>query len=92
MVPGEYVPGSLIWKSFKLQGAPPPAIGVFENQPSGLKVKAGEVWLYFAILCMALFMGMIANFTMSQETQVLPAQLRIPAETGAGGVLRNAGF
>ena len=67
---GEYVPGSLIWKSFKLQGAPPPAIGVFENQPSGLKVKAGEVWLYFAILCMALFMGMIANFTISQQTQV----------------------
>ncbi len=67
---GEYVTGSLVWKSFNLPGSPPPAIGVFEDQPSALGAKAGEIWLFFAMLAMALLVFMIADFTISSRTQV----------------------
>lgn len=37
----EYLPGSVVWRAFGLQGSAPPAVGVYANQPSPV---GGRVW------------------------------------------------
>lgn len=60
---GEYTPGADIWKAFNMAGSPPPARGVFANQPNpfGSEPKAfwnlgwkflGAAILVFAVLAM----------------------------------------
>jgi hypothetical protein len=41
---GEYMSGAQVWKAFQLSGAPPSAIGVFENQPSPFKGISKKLW------------------------------------------------
>ncbi len=40
----EYMTGSQVWQEFKLPGSPPPAYGVFANQPSPYAGNAGSSW------------------------------------------------
>ncbi|SRR5579883_174367 len=55
---GEYMPGSEIWKSFSLPGNPPPAQGIYLNQPSPYG-KGGMwgtfFWLLMALIALAIF-------------------------------------
>jgi hypothetical protein len=67
---GEYVAGSMIWKSFNLPGSPPPPIGVYEDQPSPMRGKAGKVWLTFAVLLLALLIVFIVNVAGSSAKNV----------------------
>jgi hypothetical protein len=41
---GAYVAGGEIWQAFKLNGAPPPAQGVYSNQPSPYTGKPSQAW------------------------------------------------
>jgi hypothetical protein len=50
---GEYTPGPEIWKAFALPGNPPPAQGVYLNQPSP-HGNHGGVWKRFFWLILAL--------------------------------------
>jgi hypothetical protein len=47
---GTYAPGAAIWSAFGLQGSPPPAVGVFANQPSPHAGRPGRYWRMFRIL------------------------------------------
>ena len=63
---GEYMTGADVWKNFGLPGSPPPAIGVYENQPSPYKDKIGAVWktcgLLLAVLVLfAVFFEVFAS-------------------------------
>jgi hypothetical protein len=53
---GRYVTGREIWDAFKLEGAPPPAVGVYANQPSPYGGKASRYWAIFAILAILLLL------------------------------------
>jgi hypothetical protein len=67
---GEYVHGADVWQAFGLPGQPPMPIGVYENQPSGLKVSAGKTWFAFAGLATAMFVIFTLNQLFSQREQV----------------------
>lgn len=67
---GEYVRGADVWQAFGLPGQPPMPIGVYENQPSGLKVSAGNTWFAFAGLATAMFVIFTLNQLFSQREQV----------------------
>lgn len=51
---GEYVPGARVWEAFGRKDAPPPAKGVFANQPSPHAGKAGRYWLAFLVFFLVL--------------------------------------
>jgi hypothetical protein len=40
----EYMTGTQIWQAFKLPGSPPPAYGIFANQPSPFGGDVGSSW------------------------------------------------
>ena len=67
---GEYVNGADIWKAFNLPGLPPPAIGVYENQPSQLRVSASQTWFVFAALATAMFVIFTVNQLFAQREEV----------------------
>jgi hypothetical protein len=51
---GEYTPASTIWKAFSLAGSPPPAVGIYANQPSRYKGRIASAWGTFALLTLLL--------------------------------------
>jgi hypothetical protein len=67
---GEYVHGADIWKAFALPGVAPPPLGVYENQPSTLRVSAGQTWFAFAGLASALFVIFTLNQLFAQREPV----------------------
>jgi len=50
----EYMPGSQVWQAFKLAGSPPPAYGIFANQPSPYGGSVGSSWSTWLWLNVAL--------------------------------------
>jgi hypothetical protein len=53
----EYMTGSQVWQAFKLPGSPPPAYGIFANQPSpyGASVASSwGTWLWLNVVLAAL--------------------------------------
>jgi Domain of unknown function (DUF4178) len=53
----EYMTGSQVWQAFKLPGSPPPAYGIFANQPSpyGASVTSSwSTWLWLNVALAAL--------------------------------------
>jgi len=84
---GEYVHGADIWKAFGLPGPPPAPVGVYENQPSGLRVSAGQTWFAFAGLATAMFVIFTLNQLFSQREQVFQEAYRFsPSSTEASFV------
>jgi predicted RNA-binding Zn-ribbon protein involved in translation (DUF1610 family) len=61
---GEYTPGARVWEAFGLKGSPPPARGVFANQPSPHDASSGRYWLAFcAFLVVLLVVGVFRMST-----------------------------
>jgi Domain of unknown function (DUF4178) len=50
----EYMTGSQVWPAFKLPGSPPPAYGIFANQPSPYRGSIGSAWRTWLWLNVAL--------------------------------------
>jgi hypothetical protein len=67
---GEYIHGEDIWKAFALPGLAPAPLGVYENQPSALRVSAGQTWFAFAGLATAMFVIFTLNQLFSRREQV----------------------
>jgi hypothetical protein len=67
---GEYTTGKRVWEAFGLKGGPPPAVGVFANQPSPFRGGVGQIWGMFTFLFACLIALAIATFTFSQREQV----------------------
>lgn len=51
---GQYMTGAEIWQAFRLSGSPPPAYGVFANQPSPYGGSVGSAWRTWLWLNVAL--------------------------------------
>jgi hypothetical protein len=68
---GEYIPGAEIWKAFQLPGAPPPAKGIYLNQPSPYKGRVWGIWKMFFLMEFVLFALMIAFRMISSREVVL---------------------
>jgi len=65
---GEYTPGADIWKAFALEGEPPPAIGVYANQPSPYKGRVFGMWTAWLLLTAALiFVAIGVSMTLPHE-------------------------
>jgi hypothetical protein len=50
----EYMTGPQVWQAFKLPGSPPPAYGIFANQPSPYAASVGSSWRTWLWLNVAL--------------------------------------
>jgi hypothetical protein len=84
---GEYVNGADIWKAFGLPGVAPTPLGVFENQPSALRVSAGRIWFAFAGLATAIFVIFTLNQLFARQDQVFREFYRFsPSSTEASFV------
>jgi hypothetical protein len=59
---GQYATGRQIWDWFGLPGSPPPARGVFENQPSPYTGQVGRLWRTFLLL-----LGLLALLFLGRE-------------------------
>lgn len=65
---GEYISGAELWQAFQLSGAPPPAQGVYFNQPSPYGPVIRETWKMFFLLLVAMIgVGMLAQMFMSDQ-------------------------
>ena len=84
---GEYVNGADIWKAFGLAGLAPTPVGIYENQPSQLRVSAGQTWFAFAGLATAIFVIFTVNQLYSQREEVFREAYRFsPSSTEASFV------
>jgi len=52
---GEYMTGAQVWQAFRLSGGPPPARGIFANQPAPFAGQASSMWR----VCLNLLSAMI---------------------------------
>jgi len=52
---GTYLTGEQLWKSFKLQGSPPAAFGVANNQPNPYKATVSRRWGAYFLACLLAF-------------------------------------
>ena len=63
---GEYMTGAQVWQAFQLPGQPPPAEGIFANQPAPFAGKASSMWrvclnLLSAVILLAIIVYMVAG-------------------------------
>ena len=64
---GTYVQGEALWQAFSVEGQPPPAVGVFANQPSPV-THGWTYWRMFAGLAALLILVAFARMTLSGST------------------------
>jgi hypothetical protein len=67
---GEYMPGTDVWKAFRLPGNPPEPVGVYENQPSPLSADARSIWVTFAGFLLVLVVMMIGFDFLARNEEV----------------------
>jgi hypothetical protein len=67
---GDYTPGADIWRAFRLPGQPPPAEGVYANQPSPGPGRVRSAWMTFLLLACALFALMLFFAFSARNEQV----------------------
>lgn len=67
---GEYVPGPTIWKAFAIEGAAPPAQGVYLNEPSAKGANVGAMWANFGIMT-ALLVGLAIFFAIFSKHETV---------------------
>lgn len=74
---GEYLTGRDVWSAFHLSGSPPPAIGVYENEPSPFSANLKSVWAGFAALAFGLLVMLIAFDTFAINNSVFRETYRL---------------
>ncbi len=67
---GEYLSGKDVWKAFGLQGDPPEAVGVYENQPCPVNADTKNIWVAFGAFLLALVVMMIGFDVAARKEQV----------------------
>jgi hypothetical protein len=68
---GEYMTGGQVWEAFKLEGTPPPAIGVGACQPNPLAPKLGAMTGMFLAFAAAALVVQMAAVSLSRKELVL---------------------
>ncbi len=71
---GEYIRGDEVWKAFRLQGAPPPARGIYSNQPSPYTGRTKSIWAWFLLMIAALVVMAIVTSISSSNEKVFESQ------------------
>ena len=74
---GEYMSGRDVWKAFSLSGDPPPAMGVYENQPSPLSASTTFIWTWCGIFVAALMLMMMVMSSMAKNEEVFTGSYRL---------------
>jgi len=65
---GEYTTGPDVWKTFNLKTQPPPAVGVYENQPSPFGDAPRKLWRYcFIFLALAVVIWLAGMVTAGNQ-------------------------
>jgi hypothetical protein len=67
---GEYTSGAEIWKALSLPGSPPPAEGVFANQPSPYAESTRAIWRYARYLIAAAVVLWLAHLALARGARV----------------------
>jgi hypothetical protein len=81
---GEYMYGSEVWDSFKLSGAPPEAMGVYENQPSPVATNVSSIWVAFAAFVVFLVALMAGVDMRAKKEPVLHETFQLIHADGKG--------
>src|SRR6266567_3710513 len=74
---GEYMYGREVWAAFKLPGSPPEATGVYENQPSPVRINLTSIWVAFAAFAVFLLALMAAFDILAKKEPVLHETYRL---------------
>lgn len=83
---GEYTTGEEVWKHFKLKGSPPPAIGVFANQPSPSAGSVRDAWTKFiAWTFILLFVQLVWATVLHSKKTVFQQRYSFTQSTAPGG-------
>lgn len=82
---GHYMSGRDIWKAFNLKGAPPPARGVFANQPSPTAHKVAGLWKVYVLLVVALLLMMGALKIVRRGTEAFQGTYTFNPRSAAEG-------
>jgi hypothetical protein len=75
---GTYVDGQSIWRAFRLEGAPPPAVGIYSSQPSPY-AGVGAWWRTFALLAALLFVAFVVRFGFARRQTVFEQRYTLAA-------------
>jgi hypothetical protein len=76
--------GSEVWDSFKLSGAPPEAMGVYENQPSPVATNVSSIWVAFAAFVVFLVALMAGVDMRAKKEPVLHETFQLIHADGKG--------
>ncbi|MGB9610176.1 MAG: DUF4178 domain-containing protein [Bryobacteraceae bacterium] len=67
---GVYITGADIWKAFSLPGSPPPAQGVYANQPNPYADGMRRAWRTFAVLALLWVAALAAHWALSSNREL----------------------
>ena len=67
---GTYMTGAQVWKAFNLPGSPPPAEGVFANQPSPHEGKVGRIWKT-SLLMLGLWLAAVIFIGVTSQNKLI---------------------
>lgn len=83
---GKYTKGEEIWKNFQMKGSPPPAIGVFANQPSPEQGKVGQAWTrYLFWMFLLIFLQTVWAAVLHSKKTVFQQRYSFTQSTAPGG-------
>jgi hypothetical protein len=80
---GEYMTGTQVWRAFQLPGSPPPAQGVFANQPSPYKGKIAGVWALWGIFTLLVALVGVLCYTFMGRQEVFKGLYSFTPRPGA---------
>jgi hypothetical protein len=80
---GEYMTGAQVWQAFRLPGQPPPARGIFANQPAPFTGQAGSMWRVCMNLLSAFVLLIIIFYMVAGQESVFQHQYGYTPRSGA---------
>ena len=80
---GEYMTGSQVWQAFHLPGSPPPARGIFANQPAPFAGQASSMWRVCLNLLSAMVLLTILFYLFAGEESVFRHAYSFSPQSGA---------
>jgi len=80
---GEYMTGAQVWQAFQLPGHPPPAEGIFANQPAPFAGQASSMWRVCLNLMAAVILLAIIVYMVAGEESVFQHQYSYAPRAGA---------
>jgi hypothetical protein len=79
---GEYIGGAEVWQAFRLPGQPPPARGIFANQPAPFAGYASSMWRVCMNLLSATILLAILFYLMADQQCVFQQQYSFTSKSG----------